>query len=318
MAQASRLRFLPVSFFSVVMGLTGFSVALEKARHVLGLPFNAGAPVLAGTVALFVALTALYGFKVLRHREEVVQELRHPVKLAFFPTFSISLILLGTAFLSVDRGVSFLLWAAGAALQLVLTLFVLSRWITQTTFEVHHSNPSWFIPVVGNILVPVAGVAHGELEVSWFFFSIGVVFWLLLFTVLFYRVVFHHPLPEKLAPTFFILVAPPAVGFLAYVQLAGGVDAFARVLFHFGLFLCLLLAVLYRQFVGIRFFLSWWAYSFPTAAFTLACMIYYSHTGAAFAGVLSWFMLLVLTGVIALLAVKTVQAVGRGEICVEE
>ena len=44
------------------------------------------------------------------------------------------------------------------------------------------TNP-WFIPVVGNIIVPIAGVDDAPAEVSWFFFSFGLIFWIALFTL---------------------------------------------------------------------------------------------------------------------------------------
>jgi tellurite resistance protein len=125
-------------------------------------------------------------------------------------------------------------------------------------------------------------------------------------------------LPEKLAPTFFILIAPPAVGFISYVKLTGGLDGMARVLFYTALFTVLLLGALQKKFRGIKFFLSWWAYSFPTAAFTIAAMLMFHHTGIAFFAMLSWVMLALLSGIIALLLVRTVAAISRGEICVEE
>ena len=89
---------------------------------------------------------------------------------------------------------------------------------------------------MGNVLVPVAGVPLGYPEISWFFFCIGLVFWLILLTIIFCRVLFHHPIPDKLMPTLFILIAPPAVGFIAYLRLAGELDSFARVLYFTGLF----------------------------------------------------------------------------------
>lgn len=318
MSSVSRLRFFPVSFFAMIMGLGGYALALERAVDILGFPEAPAAAMLALAALLFVLLALSYGVKLARFREEVIKELGHPVKLSFFPTFSISLILLGTALLRYHPGLSLALWAAGAALQLGFTLFVLSRWISHTAFEIQHSNPSWFIPVVGNILVPIAGVAHGFHEISWLFFSVGVLFWLVLFTIIFNRVIFHHPLPEKLAPTFFILIAPPAVGFIAYLQLAGGLDAFARVLYYSALFLAMLLAVLGRRLFRIRFYLSWWAYSFPTAAFTVASLLMFQHTGLAFYRGLSWLMMAALTGVIAVLLAYTGRAALRGDICVEE
>lgn len=47
--------------------------------------------------------------------------------------------------------------------------------------------PAWFIPVVGNIIVPLAGVRFAPAEVSWFFFSIGLVFWIVLLAIVMYR-----------------------------------------------------------------------------------------------------------------------------------
>ncbi len=74
-------------------------------------------------------------------------------------------------------------------------------------------SPVWFIPVVGNILVPLAGVVHARRTRSRFFFSTGLIFWIVLQTLFFYRIFFHHPLPEKLLPTFFHPSGSPHTGF---------------------------------------------------------------------------------------------------------
>ncbi|HIE55877.1 MAG TPA: C4-dicarboxylate ABC transporter, partial [Chromatiaceae bacterium] len=178
--------------------------------------------------------------------------------------------------------------------------------------------PAWFIPVVGNVLVPVAGAHLGYVEISWFFFSIGIVFWLVLFTIIFYRILFHQPLPEKLMPTFFILIAPPAVGFLSYVNLTGNLDGFARVLYFLSLFLTILLLTQYRYFFGLRFFLSWWAYSFPLAAVTIGTMKMYELTGKSGFYYLGETMLALLSVVILMLLYKTSRAVSNHRICVED
>lgn len=314
----SRLAHLPVSFFSAVMGLCGFALALGRAREILGTPAWPVTLVAGMAAVLFVVLAGLYFTKWRRYPEQVAKELAHPVKLSFFPTLSISLILLGIVALNFSRIASLLLWGAGTLLHLFFTLFVLSRWMTHTHFEIQHSNPSWFIPIVGNILIPIGGMAHGFREISWFFFSIGLVYWLVLLSILFNRIIFHAPLPEKLLPTLFILLAPPSVGFISYLSLTGGVDAFARILYYSALFLMLLLAFQYRHFTRIRFYLSWWAYSFPLAAFTVASLLMATYTRYRFFTGLSWGMLVLLTAVMGVLIVRTLQAVRRGEICVEE
>ena len=151
---------------------------------------------------------------------------------------------------------------------------------------------------------------------SWFFFSIGMLFWVILMTIIFYRVLFHHPIDQRLMPTLFILIAPPAVGFIAYLRLAGEVDAFARVLYYSGLFLTLLLFTQVGRFARLGFFLSWWAYSFPLAAISIASMLMYEQTsGLAFAWI-GGGLLTILTLVVALLVFRTAKAALGRRICV--
>jgi tellurite resistance protein len=318
MNQTSRLAYFPISFFAVVMGLSGLTIAWENAQLTFALPFRLDSALIIFTVLVFCGLLILYISKLFRHPQEVIKELNHPVKLNFFPAVSISLILLSIAMLKTLPGLSHVLWVIGTTLHLSFTLYVMNIWIHHDKFEIHHINPAWFIPVVGNVLVPIAGTAHGYTEVSWFFFSIGILFWLVLFTIIFYRVLFHHPLPDRLMPTFFILIAPPAVGFISYVKLAGGLDNFAHVLYYSGLFLTLLLLIQAPRFSRLQFFLSWWAYSFPLAAITIATLLMYRiHKQVGFA-VIGWLLLSILTLVVTFLLYRTLKAVGGNKICVPE
>ena len=318
MQDINRLENFPISFFAAVMGLAGLTIAWEKIQHTLDIDLNINAWLVGVTATVFVILIALYAAKLVRYRHEVLKELRHPIKLNFFPAISISLLLLAIAFMPISLGVSHPLWLAGTALHLGFTLYVVNVWIHHEHFEIHHLNPAWFIPAVGNVLVPVAGVPLGYPELSWFFFSIGLVFWVVLLTIIFYRILFHHPIPDKLMPTLFILIAPPAVGFIAYLRLAGTLDSFARVLYFAGLFFTLLLFTQLGRFAKLRFFLSWWAYSFPLAAITIASLLMYEQTSAIAYLSIGGGLLLVLTGIVALLLVKTVGAIRKHGICVPE
>jgi tellurite resistance protein len=317
-AREARLRHFPVSFFAVVMGLAGFTLAWQRAAARFSLPAALGDTFSVVTVLVFVVVAALYATKLARHRAAVAEEFRHPVRINFFPAISISLLLLAMVLIDPLPDTARWSWTAGTVLHLAFTLYVVNRWIHHPGIEVVHVNPAWFIPVVGNVLVPIAGVRFAPAEVSWFFFSIGIVFWLVLLTIVMYRLFFHAALPERLAPTLFILVAPPAVGFLAYVALTGDVDAFARVLYSTALFFTLLLAAGAARFLRTRFFLSAWAYSFPLAAVTIASFAIAHRTGGTIYDWLARLLLVVLTVVIGLLVARTATAVVRGEICVPE
>lgn len=313
----NRLEHFPISFFSTVMGTAGLAIAWNKAHAVLGAPQLIGQALAWWALALFALLVLIYAAKWASHPAAVRAELGHPVKLNFFAATSISLLLLAVAFLADAPGMAQAFWQVGAALHLAFTLYVMSSWIHHTRYQIQHANPAWFIPVVGNVVVPVAGTAFAPAEISWFFFSIGLVFWLALFTIVLYRLFFHEPLPARLTPTLFILIAPPAVGFLAYLKLTDSLDAFARILYYTALFLTLLLASNALRFFRLPFFLSAWAYSFPLAAITLATLAMTERLGGAFAS-LALVLLAVLSLVLALLTARTLMAVGRGEICQPE
>jgi tellurite resistance protein len=191
----------------------------------------------------------------------------------------------------------------------------MNQWIHHARWQVQHTTPAWFIPIVGNIIAPIGGVTLGFTEVSWFFFAIGILYWIVLKVLVFNRIIFHEPLPEKLLPTLFIMIAPPAVGFIAYLKLNQGVvDNFAHILYYAAMFLVLLLVSQLPRFARIPFFVSWWAYSFPIAAFTIGTLIMFEQSQTLFFQTLSHLMLTLVSILLTVLIVKTVKAAIKGSI----
>jgi len=311
----SRLAHMPLPLFAVVMGLAGTAIVYLRAGRILWDNEIPGVFLVAVTTGLFVVLVVAYGLKSIKYSGMVRKEFDSPVRLHFFPTISISLILLSIAYLHLLPGLAFWLWTAGILAHLVLTLKTLSIWIQKEHFVIDHIEPSWFIPVVGNILVPVAGVELAPVDISWFFFSIGLIFWMLLFGIFLYRIIFHNPLARKRLPTFFILIAPPAVAFISYVRLVGEVDSFARVMYFFALFLFMLLLFQWRMFRSAEFFISWWAYSFPIAALTVATLLFSTFNTAPWVESAAWALLVLLSLLIIVLLILTIRAASRHEIC---
>lgn len=314
----ARLAHLPVSFFSTVMGLTGLAIAWQKAHTALGAPTEIWHGIAGISSLLFLGLLAIYGVKLIRHPREVGAEWRHPVRVNFFPTISISLLLLGIVWLEKMPSLALFLWAAGTLIHLAFTFAILSSWMHHTHYEIKHANPAWFIPVVGNLFVPICGVHFAPPELAWFFFSIGMIFWLVLMTIVFYRLFFHEPMPARLLPTLFILLAPPSVGFIAYGALVPQLDGFGRVLYYTALFLTLLLGSNVLRFIRGGFFISAWAYSFPLAAMTIATFAMAKRSELDFFHWLAAALLTIVSLVVIVLIVKTLSAVGRHAICVPE
>ena len=314
-----KLRHFPVTFFAVVMGLSGLSLATHRLEITLGAASHvASHGVMFVALGVLLLLAGFYGAKAVFHWPEVLAEWRHPVRVAFFPAISISVILVGTCMYSFDRTASYWLWVFGTLFQFVATFAVISAWISHRAFEMPHLNPAWFIPAVGNVLVPVVGVAHGYVEISWFFFSIGLVFWLVLLTLVFNRMIFHAPMPEKLFPTLVILVAPPAVAFVSYMRLQPAMDPFARVLYYSALVFLMIVIIQLPKLVRLPFALSWWAYSFPLAAATIATFLMAERAGLPALAGLGHVLFVVLVLVLIVLVWRTMKAIRGGRVCVPE
>ncbi|WP_292286007.1 SLAC1 anion channel family protein [Marivita sp.] len=310
----TRLEHFPISVFGITMGLFGLALALRSGGFYLP-------GTVAGYAGLFVlaALGGIFALKAVRHPASVAAEWAHPVRLAFFPAVSISLLLLATFLREGSPGIAGPLWIIGAGAQAILTLAVINAWISHRAFGPGQLSPAWFIPAVGNVIVPLAGVPLGYVELSWYFFAVGLLFWIVLLTLIFNRLIFHDPLPGKLRPTLVILVAPPSVAYLSWMVLNGGeVDAAARVLLNIGYFFAALVALQVPALVRLPFALSFWALSFPLAALTTASFHHATLTGSGFYHGLGLALLGVLILTIAGLIVRTIRAAMAQEICQPE
>lgn len=314
----NKLENFSISFFAIVLGLVGFTLALQKAGMILIFPSSLYRYSLCFTILVFLVISFFYIAKIVKYPEAVKAEFFHPIKINFFPLLAKIFLVFSILYLNIDMFYSKGFWIIGVILQFAFSVIILSTWIRHTKFELHHLNPSWFIPIVGNVMVPIAGVQHGFVELSWFFFSVGIVMWITLFIIVFNRIIFHNPIPDKLVPTFFILFAPPAIAFISYLKLTESLDASARILYYIALFLMILVFVQVKMFFKIKFYLSWWAYSFPMAAIVLATMLMYAETGFLLFYTLSFFLLMLFSLIILFLVYKTSKAIMNGEICVEE
>lgn len=317
MSENSCVKYLPVSVFATVMGLMGVTLAFERVGKIFHLNVHSVYVLLLVIVNIwFLFLTGTYLLKFLKFPEEVRKDFSHPVKLNFIPTFSISLILFSIGYFEISKTVSLIYWISGVVIHMLLLFYIINKWFFHD-FKINVKNPAWFIPVVGPILAPISGAAF-SIEASWFFYSIGIVLWLPIFSILLYRVIFNDPLPPKLLPTLFIMIAPPAVGFISYIKLSQQLDNFSRVLFYFGVFVFVLLLTFYGRFSRLPFFLSWWAYTFPMAAFTISIVLYFHLTHFVFFKYFALLAFMLTLAVVLIVLVKSFKSFLKGEICVEE
>lgn len=303
---------MPLPLFAAAMGLSGLAMVWHavEARWAL-FPAVSGA-VTVGAVVVFVLLVATYGCKWLRYPDRVMAELRHPVRINFLPAISISLILLGLLLRDWVPPVATALWMLGAALQLLLTVVIVTVWL-ETERPLPSMNPAWFIPAVGNVLVPLAAAPAGHTMVAWFFMATGLFFWGMLITLVFFRLVTGPRLEAPMRPTLVVMLAPPAVGFMAWLSLTGDTGIPGHLLYFIGLLTFLLLVPQVPGFLRLPYFPSWWAYTFPLAAFTASSFRFADAEGIQ-AGVMLGLLAALATVVILLVTLRTLIAIARGEL----
>ena len=302
---------IPLPLFASVMGLSGLALVWRATETHWSMGHWVSGILTGLASATFILLLLAYIGKWFVAQDEVIQELNHPVRINFLPTLSINLILLGILTTPWLPSLGLDLWRVGALLQLILTVLIVNIWLNSER-PVASINPAWFIPAVGNVLVPVAAAPAGYPLVSAFFLSIGLFFWAILVTVIFYRLITKPPLEPAMRPTLVIMLAPPAVSCLAVIAMTGEFTSMALALFAIAVFFVLLLLPQIPSFFRLPFFPSWWAYTFPTAAFTVTC-----YQLAKYKGLLSDPMLGLLTAlvttIVLLVSSRTLWAIVRGE-----
>lgn len=306
------LEHLPISFFAIVMGFGGLTIATQKLEQQLDQTSLASSVLLVITAAIWVIVFVSYVVKFLKYPDAVKGELNHPIRLSFFPTASIGLMLISIATIPILELTAQVVWWVGVIGQFALMLFILDRWFHKEHFRTEHNSPSWFIPIVGNLLVPIAGMEFDQVEISFFFFSIGLIFWLPMLAISLNRSFFFAPLQKRLLPTQFILIAPPAVAFIGWLKLKEGFDDFSVMLYYFALFTTIMIISQFRRFSGLPFAMPWWAFSFPLAAITIASFAFYERLPLAHYQWIAFSLYLSLVLVVLMLVIQTIRGLARG------
>jgi tellurite resistance protein len=305
-------RNLPVNLFGSVMSVAGLALAwrLASKRYGVGIAISDSIGIVA--LLLFAVLAIGYLHKLIRHTAAVRQEFDHPVIGSFFGTIGISILLLSSVVASYSSAAQWLMWSIGVGVTLALSAVMIGRLLNGNAAPASVA-PAWLIAGVGSLDIVVTG---GNLpgpwarEINLLAAAMGGVSALVFFVLIFSRLVHQAPMADAMRPSKMILMAPFAVGFIAYVNLMQTVDRFAALLFYFGLFLFVIIGWrLVRK--PPPFSLSWWAIGFPMAALSIAALKYAGAVGGLGLEVLAVTLLILLSLVIVALAIRSLCAMAE-------
>jgi len=196
--------------FVPVMGLCGLALAWMQATARMGDVATGVAQataVLAGVLMLTLLGITLWRF--VRWPLTRVHDAAHPVRHVFVAAPTVSLILLATCGVALT-GPSDLwdaLWMVAAAAQAVVTAWVVVRWLRAGASRWMGVTPAMLIPVVGNVLLPLAGLSLGHPVWSALQWVVGAVLWPVVLLLLVQRLQRLGPWPARMRASVFILIA---------------------------------------------------------------------------------------------------------------
>ena len=204
-------------------------------------------------------------------------------------------------------------WSVGTVATLALSVIMISRLLNGSAAPAS-VVPAWLIAGVGSLDIVVTGgalTAEWTREVNLLGAAVGGVSAIVFFVLIFSRLIHQEPLAAPMRPSKMILVAPFAVGFIAYVNLVQKVDMFATLLFYFALFLFVIIGWrLVRR--PAPFSPAWWAIGFPLAALASSALMYANAVGGTGLGLIAFLLLVLLTVAILGLALRTLYALFTG------
>ncbi len=316
MSTKCRIRNFQPGFFAIPVGLAGLAIAYEKLASILNNNTLCliGKYLGIGAIAVWFIIALLYILKFVLNKEGVIKDFQHPIKSTILSLAPIGLLVSSIALSKFFPQFAFTLSIAGAIVQILFTFYIFRFWLNKD-IHLDHITPTWYIPVVGNILVPITPLNKILGIFNYFFLSFGLIFWIILTTIIYYRKFFHSPISDELLPSLFIMLAPPSIGFISYYNVTHTFDTFAHILYFIALSFFFVLLTIFDKFFKIEFRITWWAYIFPIDALTIATFLYYHLDKNVLFLKLGEAFLALATILLVIITYKTLKAIKKGEIC---
>lgn len=349
--RSDAIRYFHPGWFASVMGTGILAVATKHSAVVVPALEDVAVVLWIVNAVLCAVLLVPWVARWILYPREASADASHPTRGPFYSTLPIGLLVLGVDFAAIgsahmdaDTAVRIAqgLFIAGTVLAFVFGVLVPFRWFTGPGIPAEQVNGGWFIPPVANIVVPAASAplisTWGSEEACRFaciaafaFFGIGVLLFVVVGVLLIGRLI-EHALPEAhLAPTLWIGLGPIGVGSLALVRLSmtaspvfGAYVAEAQVLLRlaalalwgFGLWWLAMAIVLTVRYLGgpFPFAMSWWAFTFPPGAYTVATFLLGDAYGAGYLTGFAFALWILLVAFWVVVLMRTIAGVYTGSL----
>ena len=309
-------RRIPLNIFGMGFGIVGLATAWRIAVDQHLAPHEVS-DILVGLAALVWLVTiVLYLRYVLTSRGALTSDL-HDMTVGPFA----SLVLITPILLAADGIAPYDRRVASVIIDVsIVGVVLLGGWFTGIWMrggtELDRLHPGYFLPTVAGGLVASAGAAEvGQQRLAEFMFGLGILCWIIVGSMILGRLIFRPRLPDALAPTMAIEVAPAAVASLAYFFSHGPhVTPFVTALAGYGLLMVVAQVPLLSRYVRLKFSLATWAFTFSWAAVASTLLFWIDAEHVTEGKVFAYLVLVSISALVGAIAARTVVAISQGHL----
>lgn len=304
---------VPLNVFGIAFGLAGLATAWHVAAVWGFVPLGVSTGLFVLAAVAWVTCLVAYLRWALATSGRLVADLHDRTAGPFA-----ALVVIVPILLAANGLAPYALPAARVIVDVLIVLVVtLGGWLTGLWMrggtDIDRLHPGYFLPTVAGGLVASAGAAAvGQRRLAEVLLGLGLVCWLILGSMILARLILRPSLPDPLAPTMAIELAPAAVASLAYFSINGSrIDIVAAALAGYGLLMVLAQLPLMSRYRRLPFMLSTWSFTFSWAAVTATVVAWLGITRPAGSPLWTYLALAGLSVLIGAIGVRTIVALAR-------
>lgn len=277
----------PSAMFPICLGVLGAGLLWRKAAETLGAPAVIGEIWLALAIMLSSVCSAFYARRLALCPTAILDDLGPVPARAAVSAASMCMMLTAAALVPYSTGLAALLLLVGVAHHLIHAVMVL--WVlVHSPPEERVINPTLYLPFVGQIVAPIAGVPLGFWTASAVIYWSAVAAWVVITAFSLQRIL-SAPIPKPLRQGMVIFLAPSGVGVISADLLNAGWSPAMMLVFGVAVAgFAIWLATRIGWLVAGGWTPAWGAFTFPTVALAGATMIFFDRFAGGALSVLSW------------------------------
>ncbi len=298
----------PLSSLGIPFGLSGLAGTWSMAEHISLAPRAIAEGLWMLAAAAWIVVVGNYLRRSRNRGGSIRADLHHPVQGAFASLAPTSAMLICTHYAQFFPVAGRIATSALMVVGLLFGAWFLAQLaLRERAVDAVHAG--YLLPTVAAaFIVGQSAGTFGWTLLGEAAIAVGILFWLVLGTIILARMAFRPAPPAALLPTFAIWSAPPAVAGNAWFALNGGrIDLVETMLLGTFVVLILMQLMMLGAYWRLPFTLGFWAFTFTAASSGTYAAHWLALWGGPGHSVWAWLVIGLVTVLIGSIAVRSVM-----------